>query len=311
MIIIYIENNIEMLFSLCTTKQPHIISALYSLLSLNDEAIQRQTLRIVSNIYSKRSINDLTLHSDTINSNLDTIQALMPQEQDSNSNININSNRSSSFLSVNTNLNIPVSNSPQEIDKDLRLHSPNSQHSPNSPQSPSPNSKSENNYSPTDKLAHHLSLCSLDEKEGHLSSPIKSAGSDHHHASLDRNSCLSLPPLFNDNSANDNENQQHLSADYYLHSKIHDSNYKRNSLQSHLNLNAVAPINNNVMMNINPDSLTFLYHIKYILRFIPIVNYCKDYGCTAEIKRKATTVLNKLKIIVKNYNSNIKKLNQL
>ncbi|OUM56729.1 hypothetical protein PIROE2DRAFT_18532 [Piromyces sp. E2] len=307
-----------MLFSLCTNKQPHIISALYSLLSLNDESIQRQTLRIISNIYSKKSINDLTLHSDTINSNLDTIQALMPQEQDMNGSGSDHHRSSSSFLSVNTDLPIPVSSSPQEMEKDMKT--PRSA----SPHSPSPHSKNENEngHSPTDTLVHHPSPSSFDDKVGHLSSPIKSAGSDPHHSSptSNRNSCSSFPPLFHDHTTttnpnnNDKEshsNNDHLSADSYLHSKVHDSNYKRNSLQSHLNLNALAPINNNVMMNINPDSLTFLYHIKYILRFIPIVNYCKDYGCTVEIKRKATTVLNKLKIIVKNYNGNIKKLNQL
>ncbi|ORX59273.1 hypothetical protein BCR36DRAFT_343216 [Piromyces finnis] len=291
------QNNIEMLFSLCTTKQPHIISALYSLLSLNDEAIQRQTLRIVSNIYSKKSINDLTTHSDTINFNLNTIQALMPQEQGPNT----SSNRTSSFLSGSSNLNIPILSSSQEGEKDIKPHSI-------SPQNESNNTKL-NLVSPDETLINHFSPSSIDEKHGNLSSPIKSAGSDSRHSSIDRNQYLSLPPLMNENNLNNNNNNS--GSDNNLHSKVHDSNYKRNSLQSHLNLNALTPIDNSIMMNINPDSLTFLYHIKYILRFIPIVNYCKDYSCTPEIKRKATSVLNKLKIIVKNYNNNIKKLNQL
>jgi len=305
------QNNIEMLFSLCTTKQPHIISSLYSLLSLNDETIQRQTLRIVSNIYSKKSMNDLTIHSDTINSNLDTLQALIPQEHDSNSNsnsynnnnniININNNRNSnsslsisipkkatpSSLSVNTNLNIPLSASPKEIS--------NSNNKP---------------ISPFDTLNHDFSSLSIDKENNINSSPIKSTGSESNRSSsMDRNSYCSLPPLFDEGSINSHSHNHSHDEDHS--SKLHDKEFKRSSLQLHLNLTSPVPINNNIMMNINPDSLYFLYHIKYILRFITIVNYCKDYGCTAEIKRKATTVLNKLKVIVKNYNSNIKKLNQL
>jgi len=304
------QNNIEMLFSLCTTKQPHIISALYSLLSLNDEAIQRQTLRIVSNIYSKKSMNDLTTHSDTINLNLDTIQALMPQDQQENPPHILTSK--SSFLFVNSNLNIPVSSSPQEIEKgDTKQNSSSSPILKNDNDNAGSSSRL-NSISPTETLVNHLSPLSLDDR---VSSPIKSAGSDTRPPSIDnkdKNNYLALPPLFKDNIDSDNNNNNNnLSVENYPYGKLTDPNFKRNSLQSHLNLNAITPINNNIMRNINPDSLTFLYHIKYILRFIPIVNYCKDYGCTIEIKRKATSILNKLKIIVKNYNSNIKKLNQL
>ncbi|KAL6635699.1 hypothetical protein LY90DRAFT_672655 [Neocallimastix californiae] len=236
------QNNIEMLFSLCTTKQPHIISALYSLLSLNDETIQRQTLRIAT----------------------------------------------PSSLSVNTNLKIPLSASPKEMT--------NSNNKP---------------VSPFDTLTHDFSSLSIEKENNIFSSTIKSTGSESNRSSsMDRNSYCSLPPLFDEESINSHShnlsrNEEHSS------SKLHDKEFKRSSLQLHLNLTSPVPINNNIMMNINPDSLYFLYHIKYILRFITIVNYCKDYGCTAEIKRKATTVLNKLKVIVKNYNSNIKKLNQL
>jgi len=199
------QNNIEMLFSLCTTKQPHIISALFSLLSLNDETIQRQTLRIVSNIYSKKSINDLTLYSDTINSNLDTIQNLIPQDQDTNS---INNNSPSSFvqnkfstspstLSVNTNINIPLSASPKDFIE----------------------SKSKS-LSPNESFSNDVSLSSID-KDGHLSSPVKSISSESRY-SIDRNSYLSLPPLFDEGNINNNNNNNNNNNTSNSNSSNHD-----------------------------------------------------------------------------------------
>jgi len=328
------QNNIEMLFSLCTTKQPHIISALYSLLSLNDEAIQRQTLRIVSNIYSKKSINDLTLHSETINNNLDSIQALIPQDQDDNATDSDNPNNNnpspglkpevfSELLSVNSSMNIPLSSSPQEMERvDIIKRTPSS--SPLHDE----NIKS-NTLSPTHTLVNSIS--SITTVEDPLSSSTTLSGDKNNNSNNsnnppndnlnnnNNNNNSALPPLISNdkniikNSLGDhlknNKNTNFSSIEEALPLKNHDKNYKRNSLQCHLSLNASKPINQDVMMAIDPDSLTFLYHIKYILRFIPIVTYCKDYGCTAEIKRKATSVLNKLKIIVINYNINIKPLN--
>ncbi|ORX80865.1 hypothetical protein BCR32DRAFT_293612 [Anaeromyces robustus] len=316
------QNNIEMLFSLCTTKQPHIISSLYSLLSLNDETIQRQTLRIVSNIYSKKSINDLTTHSDTINTNLDTIQALIPQQtqQDPDSSFSSISN----FLTVNT--NIPLSSSPKSINNNNNNHNNNSNSNNSNSNSNSNSNKLRNSLSPTTNILTNDLSPTLSDKEGHLSSPIKSSSSDneskrasllleknhnHNNNNNNNNNYSALPPLFNESNSNVNDNHRNNNNNNHENFDVHDKNYKRNSLQTHLSLNSLTPLNNNIMMNIDPDSYAFLYHIKYILRFIPIVNYCKDYGCTAEIKRKATSVLNKLKIIVKNYNTNIKKLNQL
>jgi hypothetical protein len=361
------QNNIEVLFSLCTTKQPHIISALYSLLSLNDETIQRQTLRIVSNIYSKKSINDLTIYSETINSNLDTIQALIPQDQDTNStnsniniNNNINNNNNNNNMKNNNNNNNNNNNSNSNNNMNINKNSdnnnnnnninvnknsnPNNNNNPNNSNnnnnnnnsSPtvipkkgttSPNSLSINtnlniryssspkkmnesineSISPTDDISNQVSKISLD-KEEQPSSPVKSV------KSMDRNSYISLPPLFDDGSdsnTNSNNNNNNNNNNVEHPHKLLDKEFRRSSLQLHLNLTAPVPINNNVMMNINPDSVYFLYHIKYILRFITIVNYCKDYGCSAEVKRKAATVQNKLKVIVKNYSSNIKKLNQI